>query len=345
MKSVPSAVADGVFMLYLAQYNFDSNSHMKIFLSWSGTSSRMVAEALNDWLPRVIQAVKPFLSSNIDKGAQWSSEIDKALDGTSFGIICLTPDNLESPWIHYEVGALSKQANDSVIWTFLLEVKPANVNQPLGRFQHTIAQKDEVLKLLYSVNSKIAEPLRDSLLEETFNDLWPRLSEKLANAATGINAVQEKPVMNENGVRDQNDKLNEILEFLRNQKRGMETPELLPVASLAARAMDFVEVDFIVSNPSSNFTRAEIVGHLVRFFPTGKVNVEKRDDMTFFIAAKLSQPLNIGLIHDYLRILEASSGGRLETLNFFTSSGAHERYENLAELKNRIVGQMLGNRL
>ena len=30
---------------------------MKIFLSWSGPRSRAIAEALNDWLKRVIQAV------------------------------------------------------------------------------------------------------------------------------------------------------------------------------------------------------------------------------------------------------------------------------------------------
>ena len=119
---------------------------MKIFISWSGNSSRLVAEALNDWLPRVIQAVKPFHSSEIDKGAKWSNEIDDALEGTHFGIICLTPDNLDSPWIHYEVGALSKETKDSSIWTFLLQLKPSDVRQPLGKFQHTLAQKIDVFK-------------------------------------------------------------------------------------------------------------------------------------------------------------------------------------------------------
>jgi hypothetical protein len=68
---------------------------MKIFLSWHGKRSRAIAEALNDWLRRVIQAVKPFYSPEIEKGAKWSSELDSALEGTRFGIICLTPDNLE----------------------------------------------------------------------------------------------------------------------------------------------------------------------------------------------------------------------------------------------------------
>ena len=99
---------------------------MKIFLSWSGPQSRAIAEALNDWLRRVIQAVKPFYSPDIEKGAKWSNEIDAALEGTSFGIICLTPDNLNSPWIHFEAGALSKTPG-ALIWTFLCGLTAADV--------------------------------------------------------------------------------------------------------------------------------------------------------------------------------------------------------------------------
>jgi TIR domain-containing protein len=113
---------------------------MKIFLSWHGQRSRAIAEALNDWLRRVIQAVKPFYSPDIEKGAKWSSEIDSALEGTRFGIICLTPDNLDSTWIHYEAGALSK-TKDALIWTFLHELTAGDVPQPLGKSQHTIAEK------------------------------------------------------------------------------------------------------------------------------------------------------------------------------------------------------------
>ena len=81
---------------------------MKIFLVWSGRRSFGIAQALYDFLPRVIQAVKPFFSHEIEKGARWSSEIEEALEGTNFGIVCLTPDNLESTWIHFEVRFLKR---------------------------------------------------------------------------------------------------------------------------------------------------------------------------------------------------------------------------------------------
>ncbi len=66
---------------------------MKVFISWSGEQSRIVAEALRDWLPDVIQAIEPFLSSHdIPKGARWGLELAHELEGTSVGIICLTSE-------------------------------------------------------------------------------------------------------------------------------------------------------------------------------------------------------------------------------------------------------------
>ncbi|MDQ6785441.1 MAG: toll/interleukin-1 receptor domain-containing protein [Acidobacteriota bacterium] len=196
---------------------------MKVFISWSGNSSRLVAEALSDWLQRVIQAVKPFYSPDIDKGAKWSNEIDDALEGTRFGIICLTPDNLKSEWIHYESGALSK-TKDASIWTFLLDLKPSDVKQPLGRFQHTLAEKADILKMLKSINKKLSEvggeSLKDNLLEEIFNESWVKLEARLDEAKKSIkNQSDDENTLPSENVRTDNDKLDEILEILRNQQR------------------------------------------------------------------------------------------------------------------------------
>jgi len=91
---------------------------MKVFITFSGERSRSVASALHRWIPRVLQSVAPWLSEeDIQKGKRWRPEVAKALSETHFGILCLTPDNLLSPWIHFEAGALAKSIEDAFLWT------------------------------------------------------------------------------------------------------------------------------------------------------------------------------------------------------------------------------------
>ena len=109
---------------------------MKVFISWSGETSKAVAETLHDWIPNVIQAVKPWISSeNIDKGARWSADMAKQLGETRVGVICLTPDNLEEPWILFEAGALSKTLEQTYVCPYLFGVKPSNLKGPLFNFK------------------------------------------------------------------------------------------------------------------------------------------------------------------------------------------------------------------
>ena len=81
---------------------------MKVFISWSGERSKQVAQLLDEWINCVIQAVDPYLSLNIDKGDVWLSSINDSLADTSVGIICLTKENLNKPWVLFEAGALAK---------------------------------------------------------------------------------------------------------------------------------------------------------------------------------------------------------------------------------------------
>lgn len=70
---------------------------MKVFLSWSGTRSRAVAEAIATWLHQCIQAIEPVMSTGIEKGERWTVQLAKALSESQLGIICITADNLKSP--------------------------------------------------------------------------------------------------------------------------------------------------------------------------------------------------------------------------------------------------------
>src|SRR5687768_16996882 len=96
---------------------------MKTFISWSGPVSHRVAQALRDWLPLVIQRVDPYVSSeDIEKGRQWLPDISSTLGTSSYGILCITYDNVNSPWLNFEAGALSRSSNKPYVTPFLFDV-------------------------------------------------------------------------------------------------------------------------------------------------------------------------------------------------------------------------------
>ena len=81
---------------------------MKIFISWSGDLSQRVAEILDNYLPAMIKDLKTFLSRHIQSGSRWNLELMKELSESNFGILCLTSENLNSAWLLFEAGALTK---------------------------------------------------------------------------------------------------------------------------------------------------------------------------------------------------------------------------------------------
>ncbi len=188
---------------------------MKVFLSWSGERSRLVADALRAWLPSVIQAVEPWMSdADIGKGAKWAFEIAEKLEDSKFGIVCLTSDNLSAPWILFEAGALSK-TKDARVCTFLLDVQASAVEPPLGQFQATKREKEDVRKLLRDICTRVTDVGEkappDDVLDDTFEHFWSRLEGQL-------DAVPAAPPA-QGPSRPADDVLDEILTAVRRLER------------------------------------------------------------------------------------------------------------------------------
>jgi hypothetical protein len=113
---------------------------MKIFISWSGDKSKEIAEFLKNWIEQIIQAAEPWISVDIEKGKRWNSEISDKLENSKVGIFCITKENLNSPWILFEAGAISK-SSDSYVCTFLIDINPTDLTGPLSLFQATKLKK------------------------------------------------------------------------------------------------------------------------------------------------------------------------------------------------------------
>lgn len=152
---------------------------MKLFISWSGEFSKRVAECLSTWIPTIIQSVDPFYSPNdIAKGENWSNRLSDELEQSNFGIVCLTPENIIAPWIHFEAGALSKAANSRVS-TIMLNITPSQIKGPLARLQNTSVNQDDFYKLFKSINDSSDSPLKPEILKNAFENSWEKLSSEL----------------------------------------------------------------------------------------------------------------------------------------------------------------------
>lgn len=185
---------------------------MKVFISWSGETSKNIAEIIRQWIPSVIQSVKPYYSpDDITKGTRWSSEIAKELDESKIGIICLTSENLESPWIMFEAGALSKNIDKSKVCPLLFGVEPSDIKGPLVQFQAAKFTKEEIKKVVRMVNSELeGNSLTTEVFENVFEMWWPKLNEKIEaelGKATKSNGKE---------TRTERDILEEILSLSRN---------------------------------------------------------------------------------------------------------------------------------
>jgi hypothetical protein len=189
---------------------------MKIFLAWSGEASKATAIALRDWLPYILQNAEPFMSEeDIRKGARWRQEISKQLSTVSFAILCLTRDNLKSPWLHFEAGAIATRAETNQVSALLLGVENQDVVDPLKEFQHTSATKKDILKLVSDLNTLMPSgKVEERRLAATFEKFWPELESQLQKALT---MTDRKAVSK----RTQEELLDEILENTRTQGRNM----------------------------------------------------------------------------------------------------------------------------
>ncbi|RWR47594.1 toll/interleukin-1 receptor domain-containing protein [Sinirhodobacter ferrireducens] len=109
---------------------------MKVFISWSGTRSRAVATALKDWLPIILEGIEPWVSDkDISAGERWAQSVAGELEAANFGIICITPENLNADWILFESGALSKSMQDARVIPLLFDLDFSDISGPLAQFQ------------------------------------------------------------------------------------------------------------------------------------------------------------------------------------------------------------------
>ncbi len=164
---------------------------MNIFISWSGEKSKRIAFALKAFLQDVNQRIIAWFSEDdITAGQRWGNELASQLENTDFGIICVTQESLESPWVIFESGALSKSVKIGKVCPYLIDFDRRLLTGPLSQFQAKDANKDQTWQLLQSINLSMgSNALTEERLKKYFEAFWPTLDEAIITVNKEIKSL------------------------------------------------------------------------------------------------------------------------------------------------------------
>lgn len=124
--------------------------------------------------------VDPWLSqADISAGDRWAQEVAKGLESSNFGIICITPENLGSPWILFEVGALAKSMHGAKVIPLLHGLEFSDISGPLAQFQAKKLGKKGLSEIVQSINLSAQAPEPEDRAKERFAGLWPGIEKKI----------------------------------------------------------------------------------------------------------------------------------------------------------------------
>ena len=207
---------------------------MKVFISWSGQLSNDIAVLLSEWLPLAVPGTETWLSNkDIEKGSIWFSDIEKALKETSVGIICLTRENKDRPWLLFEAGGLNKSfADKSRVCPLLLDFDAKELESPLKDFNATKPDKDDMLALCRMINRQNkVNPNPENRLETFFNRFWTDFLNKFAALmAKNERSQPSKP----KPIHEMLEKILEAVEaLLRKSQSKSLPPGFFPSSSMA----------------------------------------------------------------------------------------------------------------
>jgi TIR domain len=199
---------------------------MRIFTSWSGDRSKTAALGLKSLLQDLFEeTVQVFVSDHISPGEAWAQRLGTELEESEFGILCLTHDNWQSPWLLFEAGAIAKKfATSRVVPRLIDALPPESERSPLAQFQHVRADRDGTYRIVEAINGSRQNPKPEDRLRRSFEKWWPDLEQTLKAVQTSDPA--QPPVRSDR----------ELIEILLQKVEGLYRLTFgidLPVTELA----------------------------------------------------------------------------------------------------------------
>ncbi len=154
---------------------------------------------------------------SIEAGQRWNEQISKRLQDTHFGILCITPENRDSRWLHFEAGALAKALDVSRVVPVLFDMRKVDLTFPLAQFQAVEANREGFFAVVSALNRALGEhQLSGPLLGIVFDNMWASLESSLSEI---------QPFPSESVISGRSDR--EILEELLEGVRSLHREDLI----------------------------------------------------------------------------------------------------------------------
>lgn len=268
---------------------------MDVFIMWAGEKSHAVARDLKEFLRFVVQGPKYFISDDIEGGRLWRVALAGQLENSSFGIACLTADNLRSHWLHFEAGALSKAVGQANVVPFLVGATTTDVEGPLADFQMLSADELGTRKLVSLLTARVPG-ISPEVVEKSFGYEWSGLEKKLAQIRSSVSNAAE-PVRSEAAL------IQEILDRVRRLETRTESSVAGPIKPADQARFDLDE-------------------EMVRIMKTRVIGL--LDELT----SKTTQTSMDTAIDRWRERLDASNLVAEELLDIYRNARAMEKYLN-----------------
>ena len=176
----------------------------------------------------------------------------------------------------FEAGALSKRIDVSRVCPILFDVENTDLEGPLVQFQTVRFTKDEIYKLICTLNKALKDSqLDDKVIENVFEKWWPDLNDKVNSILHKYQKSKHND--SESSPRSDREILEEILELSRLKSSRLvesDTGGINPLAVeqliasldniknlLATLHLDSSEREFLESNFQD---LGKPIGHIIR---------------------------------------------------------------------------------
>ncbi|MDY6981222.1 MAG: toll/interleukin-1 receptor domain-containing protein [Pseudomonadota bacterium] len=232
----------------------------KVFISFSGEASMELASHLKQFLRRTVVTINPWMSSDIKRGKIWLQDLLNSLKDAKYGLLCLTPQNLESSWIHFEAGMLAKQIDieddEAKVIPILFGVDKSRISEPLKVFQNVEFSRKAILEIVQDINAVSEHEIPEDILLNNFDNNWDHFENSVTETQRKYMKTKEdfdKSKFNDKAA------LKEVLQLCRNMYRSQQSGKKIRTSVSSSRMKATSKIKQLIADKESDDAIIQVV--------------------------------------------------------------------------------------